>query len=298
MVASVNGGFLVLTSTNGTNFRVGSSNDTLSDENLGFTSSVGSGAGVNVAAAYAGPTTPASATFVASNSQGDYQLANSGGTAATPLTFQNMTYGSDTQALTISAADASGTNHTVGVQLQANNAWSIDAAINALNSGLQGSGDSTLMGITAVKANVSGTEEVQFVGPANFKVNIGNTTTGTGVQSQGNTLGAFKVGTGGAIDVLTATDAQAAVTAITAAVGILGTAQAAVGKGQNQLNYAVSLAQSQITNFSAAESNIRDANVAQEAANLTKAQVLQQASIAAMAQANSAPQAVLTLLRG
>jgi flagellin len=64
------------------------------------------------------------------------------------------------------------------------------------------------------------------------------------------------------------------------------------------LTYAISLAQSQITNFSAAESYIRDANVAQQAANLTKAQVLQQASIAAMAQANSAPQAVLALLRG
>jgi len=43
---------------------------------------------------------------------------------------------------------------------------------------------------------------------------------------------------------------------------------------------------------------IRDADVAAEAANLTKAQVLQQASLAAMAQANSAPQAVLSLLKG
>ena len=46
------------------------------------------------------------------------------------------------------------------------------------------------------------------------------------------------------------------------------------------------------------EEQIRDADVASEAANLSKAQVLQQASIAAMAQANSAPQAVLSLLRG
>jgi flagellin len=74
-------------------------------------------------------------------------------------------------------------------------------------------------------------------------------------------------------------------------------AQAAVGIGENQLNYAINLAQSQITNLSAAESQIRDADVAQQAANLSKAQVLQQASIAAMAQANSAPQAVLSLLK-
>jgi flagellin len=64
------------------------------------------------------------------------------------------------------------------------------------------------------------------------------------------------------------------------------------------LGYAISLAKSQISNFSSAQAQIRDADVAMEAANLSKAQVLQQASIAAMAQANSAPQAVLSLLRG
>lgn len=92
--------------------------------------------------------------------------------------------------------------------------------------------------------------------------------------------------------------AQAAITAITNAVGKLGAVQGKVGTGQNQLQYAIQLAQSQITSFSAAESRIRDADVAQEAANLTKGQVLQQASLSALAQANSAPQAVLSLLRG
>ena len=102
----------------------------------------------------------------------------------------------------------------------------------------------------------------------------------------------------GTIDITTQGGASQAVLALASAVKALGQAQAAVGKGQNQLNYAVNLAQSQISNFSAAESRIRDADIAAEAANLTKAQVLQQASMAAMAQANSAPQAVLTLLRG
>src|SRR5205823_7667571 len=104
--------------------------------------------------------------------------------------------------------------------------------------------------------------------------------------------------TAGNIAVDSKAGALQAVSAIATAIATLGTAQAAVGKGQNQLNYAVGLAQSQISNYSAAESRIRDADVAAEAANLTKAQVLQQASLAAMAQANSAPQAVLALLRG
>jgi flagellin len=71
-----------------------------------------------------------------------------------------------------------------------------------------------------------------------------------------------------------------------------------VGAGENKLNYAINLANSQITNFSSAQSQIRDADVATEAANLTKAQVLEQASVAAMAQANSSPQAILSLLKG
>ena len=64
------------------------------------------------------------------------------------------------------------------------------------------------------------------------------------------------------------------------------------------MQYAVTLAQSQISSFSAAESQIRDADVAAQAANLTKAQVLTQTSVAALAQANSEPQAVLKLLQG
>jgi flagellin len=95
----------------------------------------------------------------------------------------------------------------------------------------------------------------------------------------------------------TPANALTALTAIDAAIVTLGLAQGAVGTAQNTLQYAVQLAQSQVASFSAAESRIRDADIAAEAANLTKAQTLQQASLAALAQANAAPQAVLALLR-
>ncbi len=94
------------------------------------------------------------------------------------------------------------------------------------------------------------------------------------------------------------TNANSAITAINAAIQQLGLAQGSVGAGENKLQYAISLAQSQISNFSSAESQIRDANVAEDAANLTKSQVLVQTSIAAMAQANNEPQSVLKLLQG
>jgi flagellin len=77
----------------------------------------------------------------------------------------------------------------------------------------------------------------------------------------------------------------------------LGNVQGAVGTGENDLTYAIGLANSQIENKSAAESDIRDANIAQEAAALTQTQVLEQSSVAALAQANAAPQALLKLLQ-
>ena len=92
-------------------------------------------------------------------------------------------------------------------------------------------------------------------------------------------------------------NATTAITSINNALQQLGQVQASVGAGENKLQYAINLANSQMTNFSSAESQIRDADIATEAANLSRAQVLEQASVAAMAQANAAPQALLKLLQ-
>ena len=105
------------------------------------------------------------------------------------------------------------------------------------------------------------------------------------------------VGAGSTADISSQESAQAAVSALAKAVTSLGNAQAAVGKGQNQFSFAVNLASSQLTNLASAESRLRDADLAAEAATLSKAQILLQAGISALAQANSAPQQVLTLLR-
>ncbi len=92
-------------------------------------------------------------------------------------------------------------------------------------------------------------------------------------------------------------DAQTAVANIADAVNTLGGVQAQVGQLQNRLSYAINLAQSQIVNNKAAESRIRDANIAEESANLTRFNILNQSGIAALAQANGSTQAVLSLLR-
>ena len=137
---------------------------------------------------------------------------------------------------------------------------------------------------------------------ASISVYIGGGSTQANAQVTIDLSGSANVVNSGGLGIgLDAVDTQAhalqAITDLTTAVQSLGLTQGSVGTGENALNYAVSLAQSQIVNDSASESSIRDANVATEASNLTKSQVLEQSSVAALAQANAAPQALLKLLQ-
>ncbi len=166
-------------------------------------------------------------------------------------------------------------------------------------------GDTVANAIAAINAQAAslGIYAVSDAAGTGFSIQSNNSFTlvktqaaGTGVVITG-AVGAKTV-TAPAAGASSTANALAAITALTSAVTVLGTVQGKVGTGQNKLVYSIQLAQSQISSFSAAESRIRDADVAAEAANLTKAQVLTQASLAAMAQANAAPQNVLALLRG
>jgi flagellin len=99
------------------------------------------------------------------------------------------------------------------------------------------------------------------------------------------------------LDISSQAGAQTAITNITAGIATLGSVQGQVGQLQNRLQFAMTLAQSQMTNKKAAESRIRDANVAEESANMTRFNILSQTGIAALAQANQASASVLSLLR-
>jgi flagellin len=94
---------------------------------------------------------------------------------------------------------------------------------------------------------------------------------------------------------------DAAVTAIQTlktALTSISSSRADIGSGMNRLQSAVAVLQTQSQNTQAAQSNIMDANMAEEIANLTKYQILAQTGIAALTQANASAQNVLTLLRG
>lgn len=92
-------------------------------------------------------------------------------------------------------------------------------------------------------------------------------------------------------------NANDAISSIQTAIGTLGTVQGRAGAAMNRLQFAISQAQTMSVSVAASESRIRDADIAQEAANLTKYNVLQQSGLAALAQANQSSSAVLSLLR-
>ncbi|TQV65055.1 MAG: flagellin FliC [Halothiobacillaceae bacterium] len=93
------------------------------------------------------------------------------------------------------------------------------------------------------------------------------------------------------------TKAGSAITMIDKAITNINNQRATLGAAQNRFTATISNLQSAVENQSAARSRILDADFAAETANLSRSQVLQQAGTAMLAQANQAPQNVLSLLR-
>lgn len=185
----------------------------------------------------------------------------------------------------------------------------------------------TFAGADLVLSKTNGTD---LVTATSFSVGVGSTTTAAGTTSAG-TFGTGFIGTAtngteavaavtavaavagvtgvtaaaattetGIANLTVATAAQAAyaLTAIDTALTAVNTARGTLGAVQNRFESVVSNIRIQSENLSAARSRILDADYAAETANLTRGQILQQAGTAMLAQANSLPNNVLSLLRG
>ena len=98
-------------------------------------------------------------------------------------------------------------------------------------------------------------------------------------------------------DVTTAAKATTMITAVDAALDSVNKSRASLGAIQNRVDSIVNSVLIASENQSAARSRIVDADFAQETAALTRGQILQQAGVAVLAQANAAPQNVLALLQ-
>ncbi len=95
-----------------------------------------------------------------------------------------------------------------------------------------------------------------------------------------------------------ASGASVAISKIDAAIKTVSTTRADLGAIQNRFEHTINNLNVAIENVTASESRIRDTDMAAEMTNFTRSQILTQAGTAMLAQANSAPQAVLQLLRG
>ena len=99
------------------------------------------------------------------------------------------------------------------------------------------------------------------------------------------------------IDISSASGATAALSIIDSALGQVNSGRADLGAIQNRFSSTIENLQTTSENLTASRSRIQDADFASETANLSRAQVLQQAGTAVLAQANQLPSQVLSLLR-
>ena len=184
--------------------------------------------------------------------------------------------------------------------VQAANGTNTSADLSALNSEYTQLGTEIERTLGAVEFN--GTNLLSATSNFTFQIgaNSGQTATisasSIGIAT-GDLTGVFGAGAASALDTSSAANNSAALTAIDLAISAISTARAEMGAIQNRFNYTISYLQSASENQQAARGRIMDADFAQETANLSRAQILQQAGTAMVAQANQLPQGVLALLR-
>ncbi len=133
-----------------------------------------------------------------------------------------------------------------------------------------------------------------------FQVGATNTTSDRiTIKFDGATADSLLVSSmgGSAININTQTAAQSAMNSLDTALTSINSFMGTVGAYQNRLQYTVENLAISVQNYSSSESTIRDVDMASEISSFTKNQILQQSAMSMLAQANSAPQQILTLLR-
>jgi len=152
---------------------------------------------------------------------------------------------------------------------------------------------STYNGVTLVFCTATGNATA-----ASFTFQIGASNVSSdriGVNLKGVSSAALAISTN--VGIGSAASAASAMDAIDTALTSVNSYMAEIGAYQNRLQYTMDNLTTMIENYSASESAIRDVDMAAEVTEFTKNQILQQSGMAMLAQANSAPQQILTLLR-
>ncbi|WGX97861.1 flagellin [Nocardioides sp. L-11A] len=209
------------------------------------------------------------------------------GSAGAQIAVATPTAVTGAQAFTIT--NPGGGTSTVNVTLGAAGSYNtVEDVANALNA------DSGFA--QSLTATVDNNNNL-VVSALNGGTVVGGATAGTHAAA-GTGLGVSVAGPAGALDFSSHAGAQAAITLINAKIEDVSTARANLGALQNRFEHTIANVNVAIENLSASESRIRDTDMASEMMSFTRAQILSQAGTAMLAQANSAPNGVLQLLRG
>lgn len=270
----------------------------------GISYSKGSGSAIAVAAAInaASANTGVTASVTATTTVGGAALvANSittGGVQINGVDIGNVDTngGSAAMASNVAAAINYITNSTGvtaavntngGVTLSAVDGRNISVAITGTGSA---SGLSAATQTATVNLAATGSAGITIAGSA-AGVAKGGLTAAVTAATLSNT------GSVSSLNLSTAAGATSALAVIDSAIASVNSNRAALGALQNRFASTISTLQTTSENISAAKSRIQDADFATETANLTRGQILQQAGTAMLAQANSLPQSVLSLLK-
>jgi flagellin len=170
-----------------------------------------------------------------------------------------------------------------------------DIVVNqSVGAGASGGGLNSSIAGTVAGANFTNVGTVTL--SANTNISLGGST--GDIAALGQVTGNIALGTTtlASQNVLTVAAANSTIAAVDSALSTVSAFQSQLGAIQNRFTAAVSNLTSTAQNLTQANSTIVDANFAQETANLTQAQVLEQAGISVLAQANQQPQLILKLL--
>lgn len=240
-----------------------------------------------------------------------FQTSDVFAAAETSTTSGDLTYTSNASAQTVSLNGVSitiGANAGVDDVISTINSASDATGVTATNNGgavvltSDGRDIELLDGAAAGGADILGGDEdflagIVFSGAVGETITLAgdfdNTAGDAGLATIDNTF-ADEVVNG--VNVLTASSSNAALRTIDFALSQVSNLRSEFGAIQNRLESTITNLQIGSENFSAARSRIIDADFAQETARFTRAQILQQAGISQVAQANSLPQLVLGLL--
>lgn len=188
------------------------------------------------------------------------------------------------------------------ITLTAEDGRNIQADVASTGLGTAIGLDASVDGISSAGADdeaVTGT--VTLSSAENFEVSAGATNGDSGVTNVGLEIGTFGGASTGQflseVDLSTTEGAQNALAAVDNALDAVNRERANLGAIQNRLDSTVTSLAINVENLTAARSRILDADFAKETAELSRTQVLQQAGVSVLSQANAQPQLVLSLLQ-